>query len=90
MWSRERYRDRRRLNETTRALEPEEMAELQVEQGYLGRALSIYEELLEREPANVLYQRRCTWLRRLNVASQRPAPRDPRGETLRGFPAPWL
>lgn len=80
------------LVDTTRQLTPEEMAELHLEQGYVDRALRIYEELSAREPANSSYATKREWLARM--AAIRPAtpparrgasaPR-PRRRTLEGM-----
>ncbi len=67
--------DRRVVLDTTRELSPEEMAELQLEQGYLDRALEIYEALLRRDPRNTVYRMRCEWLLRLTKARLRPTSR---------------
>lgn len=53
------------LLDVTRRLTPEEMAELQLEQGYVDRALHIYEELVAREPSNAGYATRRAWLARM-------------------------
>ncbi len=65
------YAELAALLDTTRQLTPEEMAELQLEQGYVDRALRIYEELSAREPANASYATKRAWLARM--ASVRPA-----------------
>lgn len=64
------YADLRALLDATRQLTPEEMAELQLEQGYVDRALRIYDELTRREPGNASYATRRAWLARM--ASVRP------------------
>lgn len=69
----QRDRDLRALLEVTRPITPEEMAELQLEQGYADRALSIYDELAEREPTNTAYATRRAWLAR--IVARSPAPR---------------
>jgi len=66
------YADLGALLDSTRELTPEEMAELQLEQGFVEAALSIYEALLLEEPANAYYRRRCEWLARLSWAKPRP------------------
>jgi hypothetical protein len=92
------YADLRALLDSTRRLDPEEVAELQLEQGYADRALAIYEALLASEPSNAGYRRRRDWLARLATVRQRPVrcvsassppppaelPRDPVDATLRG------
>jgi hypothetical protein len=65
------YADLRALLDATRQLTPEEMAELQLEQGYVDRALRIYDELTRREPSNASYATRRAWLARM--AAVRPA-----------------
>jgi hypothetical protein len=93
------YADLRALLDATRQLDPEEMAELQLEQGYIDRALAIYEELVHKEPDNPSYETRRAWLARMLVATERtseervkierPAPRTAHREpTLYGIPAP--
>jgi len=74
-----RDRDLRALLEVTRPITPEEMAELQLEQGYADRALSIYDELAEREPANTAYATRRAWLAR--IVARSPGPRRARRST---------
>jgi hypothetical protein len=71
-----RDRDLRALLEVTRPITLEEMAELQLEQGYADRALSIYDELAEREPANAAYATRRAWLAR--IVARSPGPRRAR------------
>jgi hypothetical protein len=66
------YADLRALLDSTRRLDPEEVAELHLEQGYADRALAIYESLLAREPANPAYRRRRDWLAKLASVRQRP------------------
>jgi hypothetical protein len=69
--------DLRALLEVTRPITPEEMAELQLEQGYVDRALSIYDELTEREPGNASYATKRAWLERMarrDPSDPRPAP----------------
>lgn len=66
------YAELRALLDTTRELDPEEVAELQLEQGYPERALAVYEGLLAAEPANAAYRRRRDWLRRLATVRRRP------------------
>lgn len=68
----QRDRDLRALLEITRPITPEELAELQLEQGYADRALSIYDELAEREPANTAYATRRAWLARIVARSSTP------------------
>ena len=65
------YASLQALLDTTRELDPQEMAELQLELGYVERALRIYEELLLSDPRNGHYRRRCEWLARLATASPR-------------------
>jgi thioredoxin-like negative regulator of GroEL len=66
----------RALLDTTRKLDPEEMAELQLEQGYIERALAIYDELAAKEPNNAGYRTRQAWLARmLDVQRRSAAPR---------------
>lgn len=67
------YADLRALLDVTRQLTPEEMAELQLEQGYVDRALSIYDELTRRDPHNTSYATRRAWLARM--AAVRPVRR---------------
>jgi len=67
-----RDRDLRALLEVTRPITPEEMAELQLEQGYADRALSIYDELAERDPGNAAYATRRAWLARIVARSAGP------------------
>ena len=62
--------ERSALLDATRKLGEEEMAELQLELGYLGRALRIYEGLLLGEPSNPSFRARCEWLARLVLAEQ--------------------
>lgn len=64
------YADLRALLDATRQLTPEEMAELHLEQGYVDRALRIYDELTAREPSNASYATRRAWLARM--AAVRP------------------
>lgn len=72
------YRDLRALLDVTRPLAPEEMAELQLEQGYVERALRIYDELAARDPSNATYATRRAWLARMvSVASVPVASSDP-------------
>jgi hypothetical protein len=59
------YADLRALLDTTRKLDPEEEAELHLEQGFVDRALHIYEWLTEREPNNAVYAMRREWLARM-------------------------
>lgn len=66
------YADLRALVDCTRELDPEEVAELQLEQGYADRALAIYEGLLAKAPDNVHYRRRRDWLARMATVRQRP------------------
>jgi len=66
------YADLGALLDTTRELTPEEMAELQLEQGFVEAALHIFEALLREDPANGYYRRRCEWLARLSWAKPRP------------------
>lgn len=66
------YGKLRSLLDTTRQLDPEEMAELQLEQGYIERAAAIYERLAREHPANENYRRRREWLRRLTSVAKRP------------------
>ncbi|MBX3271310.1 MAG: hypothetical protein KF729_13680 [Sandaracinaceae bacterium] len=85
--------DSRAALEVTRPLSAEEMAELQLEQGYVERALAIFEALLAEDPENAFYRGRCAWLGRLATArtSLRPRPRGPvasRSPTLAGFAPP--
>jgi len=70
--------------EATRTIDPEEMAELQLELGYPDRALAIYEELLRSDRHNAHYARRRAWLSGLTSVRQRrirrvgtPAPGAP-------------
>ena len=65
------YASLQALLDTTRELDPQEMAELQLELGYVERALAIFEQLLLDEPKNPYYRRRCEWLARLNTATPR-------------------
>ena len=85
--------DSRAALEVTRPLSAEEMAELQLEQGYVDRALAIFEALLAQDPQNAFYRGRCAWLRRLAKARTplRPRPRGPvasRSPTLAGVAPP--
>lgn len=73
------YRDLRALLDVTRPLAPEEMAELQLEQGYVERALRIYDELAARDPANASYATRRAWLARMVPVA---APDPPTGGAL--------
>lgn len=78
--------------EATRTIDPEEMAELQLELGYPDRALAIYEELLRRDRHNARFARRRAWLAGLTSVRRRtirrvgtPVPetadvKPPRGE----------
>lgn len=66
------YADLGALLDTTRELTPEEMAELQLEQGFVEAALTIFEGLLREDPTNGFYRRRCEWLARLSWAKPRP------------------
>ncbi len=61
----------RALLDATRELSLEELAELQLELGYVDRALAIYERLLLAEPKNLAYRGRCEWLARLSMAQAR-------------------
>lgn len=89
------YADLRALLDATRQLTPEEMAELHLEQGYVDRALRIYDELTRREPGNASYATRRAWLARMaSVRSVRAiGPREretepearPRRATLSGI-----
>ncbi len=65
------YLHLRSLLDTTRHLDAEEMAELQLEQGYVERAAAIYDRLAREQPGNRRYAQRREWLRRL-VAVQPP------------------
>lgn len=65
------YSQLRASPEITRRITPEELAELHLEQGYVERALHIYEELVEREPANATYAMRRAWLARM-IPPSRP------------------
>jgi hypothetical protein len=87
------YAELRALLDTTRQLTPEEMAELHLEQGFVDRALRIYDELAAREPANPSYATRREWLARMAAArpatpakarAREEAPRD-RTRTLMGI-----
>ena len=72
------YAELSALLDTTRELTPEEMAELQLEQGYVDRALRIYDQLTAREPANASYATRREWLARMaTVRPLRPAKKRP-------------
>ncbi len=87
------------LLETTRELSPEELAELQLELGYVDRALAIYERLLLADPKNASLRGRCEWLARLAMARAKetrrvgppPAPEGPpprsRSTTWPGLPS---
>lgn len=66
------YADRSAFVDMTRKLADEEMAELQLELGYVGRALRIYEGLLRGEPRNPSYRARCEWLARIVLAETSP------------------
>lgn len=55
----------RALLDVTRRLAPEEIAELQLEQGYFDHALRIYDELARRDPSNASYATRRAWLARM-------------------------
>ncbi|MEZ4338345.1 MAG: hypothetical protein R3B82_17120 [Sandaracinaceae bacterium] len=59
------------LLDATRQLSPEELAELQLELGYVERALTIYEKLLLEDPKNPYLRGRCEWLARLAMARAR-------------------
>ncbi|MCB9594231.1 MAG: hypothetical protein H6719_15975 [Sandaracinaceae bacterium] len=65
------YANLQALLDTTRPLNQEEMAELQLELGYVDRALAIYEELLRADPSNPWVRGRCEWLARLAMAQVR-------------------
>jgi hypothetical protein len=80
------------LLDTTRQLTPEEMAELHLEQGYVDRALRIYEELSAQEPANTSYTTKREWLARMAAirpatppARRAPSAQRPRRRTLEGM-----
>ncbi len=60
----------------TRQLTEEEIAELQLEQGYVDRALQIYEELARRDPSNASYATRRAWLARMAAAQPAPVARE--------------
>lgn len=76
------------LLDTTRALDPEEMAELHLEQGYVDRALEIYERLATENPRTFHYRQRRDWLRRLERPSAKARRRVSVDTTLRGMRAP--
>lgn len=96
------YSDLKSLLDVTRQLDPEEMAELHLEQGFIDRALAIYEELLAKDPHNASYETKRAWLVRMQATSERksreriatpklerPSPRvAAREPTLYGIPAP--
>jgi hypothetical protein len=94
------YAELRALLETTRRLDPVEMAELHLEQGHFDRALRIYDELLANDPSNDEFARRRAWLERMSsvrarptrtagAAHERPAAHVLRSErTLRGIRSP--
>lgn len=83
------YADLRSLLDVTRQLSPEEMAELHLEQGFVDRALRIYDELVRREPANASYATRRAWLARIASASRRDGERRPTSSsTLDAAPYP--
>ncbi|MGE0790812.1 MAG: hypothetical protein AB7S26_34375 [Sandaracinaceae bacterium] len=82
------------LLDATRALDPEEMAELHIEQGLPDRAAAIYERLCRESPDNETYRRRLEWLRRLDsvkpipirpVSSPPPPPAPSRPPGARAF-----
>ena len=76
------------LLDTTRPLSPEELAELQLEQGYVERALAAYEQLAVIHPADPHYRRRRDWLRRLGAVAVRPMREVSVDHTLRGMRSP--
>jgi thioredoxin-like negative regulator of GroEL len=76
----------RSLLDTTRELAPEEMAELQLEQGYVERALAIYDELVQQHPKNAAYAMRREWLARL--AQPKPRESSPYSELRVKVPEP--
>lgn len=85
------YADLRSLLDSTRQITPEELAELHLEQGFVDRALRIYEELARAHPTNGTYATRRAWLARMSAARPvRPVPASepPRDRTLRGLPSP--
>lgn len=87
------YAGLRALLEATRELSLEELAELQLELGYVDRALAIYERLLLAEPKNLAYRGRCEWLARLSMAQARrrravPAREAPGHTTQPGHASP--
>lgn len=86
------YPDLTALLDSTRQLSSEEQAELLLEQGYVERALRIYQELLESSPGDVHLTRRRDWAMRLVARERKPETgtmRKPGAEaTLRGMPSP--
>lgn len=66
------YAELRALVDTTRRLDPVEVAELQLEQGYVERALRIYDELHANDPSNAEFARRRAWLQRMSSVQARP------------------
>ena len=86
------YADLGALLDTTRKLSDEEMAELQLELGYVRRALLIYERLLLGDPKNGFFRARCEWLARLvmrdderrRLRPPRKRRRTPRGHAPAG------
>ena len=67
------YAELRALLDTTRQLAPEEMAELQLEQGHVDQARRIYEELSAKDPSNRTYAMRREWLARMAPAEAHAA-----------------
>lgn len=86
------HADRRALLDSTRQITPEELAELQLEQGYVERALRIYEELARQHPDNATYATRRAWLARMSAA--RPARPEARAvpprRRVRTLPGPHV
>lgn len=81
------YAELSALLDTTRQLDPEEMAELHLEQGFVDRALAIYEDLVRQHPDRFHYRRRRDWLARLAGVAAR-ATLGGVDSTMRGVRAP--